>query len=72
MSLHCLKPTILSTLLNPLLAYRFNSPSLKKALGILLDKPGKPFFNLPSSLSHLPLPTLFKILERVAASCLSP
>jgi len=41
-SVHSLKPSLLPSLLGPLLAHGFHPPSLKKALGIVLDKPGKP------------------------------
>jgi len=41
-SVHRIKPSLLPSLLNPLLAHGFHPPSLKKALGIVLDKPGKP------------------------------
>jgi len=41
-SVHCLKPTLFPSLLDPLLTHGFHPDSLKKALGIVLDKPGKP------------------------------
>ena len=71
-SVHRLKPSLLPSLLNPLLAHGFHTPSLKKALGIVLDKLGKPLYDSPFSFRVIVLlRTLFKILERVVASCLS-
>ena len=71
-SLHHIRPTLLLSLLNPLLAHSFHAPSLQKALGIVLDKPGKPVYDSPSSFRIIILLcTLSKILERVAASRLS-
>jgi len=69
---HRIKPSLLSSLLDPLLAHGFHPPCLKKALGIVLDKPGKPSYDSPSSFRViLLLRTLSKILERVAASRLT-
>jgi len=71
-SVHRIKPSLLSSLLDPLLAHGFRPPSLKKALCIVLDKPGKPSYDLPSSFRVIVLlRTLSKILERVVASHLS-
>jgi len=71
-SVHCLKPSLLPSLLDPLLVHGFHPPSLKKALGIVLDKPGKPSYDSPSSFRVIVLlRTLSKILERVVASRLS-
>jgi len=71
-SVHRIKPSLLPSLLDPLLAHGFHPPSLKKALGIVLDKPGKPSYDSPSSFRVIILlRTLSKILERVVASCLS-
>jgi len=71
-SVHRLKPSLLSSLLDPLLAHGFHPPSLKKALDIVLDKPGKPSYDSPSSSRVIVLlRTLSKILERVVASRLS-
>jgi len=71
-SVHRIKPSLLPSLLDPLLAHGFHPPSLKKALGIVLDKPGKPLYDSPSSFRVIVLlRTLSKILERVVASRLS-
>jgi len=68
-SVHRIKPSLLPSLLDPLLAHSFHPPCLKKALGIVLDKPGKPSYDSPSSLRVIILlRTLSKILERVVAS----
>jgi len=71
-SVHRIKPHLLPSLLDPLLVHGFHPPSLKKGLGIVLDKPGKPSYDLPSSFRvNVLLRTLSKILERVVASRLS-
>jgi len=71
-SVHSLKPSHLPSLLDPLLAHSFHPPSLKKALGNVLDKPGKPSYDSPSSFRVIVLlQTHSKILERVVASRLS-
>ena len=54
------------------MANGFHPPSVKKALGIVLDKPGKPSYDSPSSFRVIVLlRTLSKILERVVTSRLS-
>jgi len=69
---HRLKPSLLDSLLDPLLAHGFHPPSLKKALSIVLDKLGKPSYDSPSSFRVIVLlRTLSKILERVVTSRLS-
>ena len=68
-SVHQIKPSLLPSLLDPQLAHGFHPPSLKKALGIVLNKPGKPSYDSPASFRVIVLlHTLSKILERVAAS----
>ena len=71
-SVHRLKLSLLPSLLDPLLAHGFHPSSLKKALGIVLDKPGKPSYDSPSSFRVIVLlRTLSKILERVVTFRLS-
>jgi len=71
-SVHRIKPSLLPSLLDPMLAHGFHPPSFKKALGNVLDKPGKPSYDSPSSFRVIVLlRTLSKILERVVASHLS-
>ena len=71
-SVHRIKPSLLPSLLDPVLAHSFHPPCLKKALGIVLDRPGKPSYDAPSSFRVIVLlRTLSKILERVVASRLS-
>jgi len=71
-SVHRLKPSLLPSLLDPLLAHGFPPLSLKKTLDIILDKPGKSWYDSPSSFRVIVLlRTLSKILERVVVSCLS-
>ena len=71
-SLHRITPSLLPSLLDPLLAHGFHPPSPKKALGIVLDKPGKPGYNFPSCFSVIVLLlTLPNILKRIAALRLS-
>ena len=71
-SVHRLKPSLLPSLLDLMLAHGFHHPSLKKALGIVVDKPGKPSYDSLSSFRVIVrLRTLSKILERVVTSRLS-
>jgi len=71
-SVHPLKPSLLPSLLDPQLAHGFHPPSLKKALGIVLDKPGKPSYYSPFFFRVIVLlRTLSKILEMVVASRLT-
>jgi len=54
------------------LAHGFHPPALKKALDIVLDKPGKLSYDSPTSFKVIDLlRTLPKILERVVTSRLS-
>jgi len=48
-SVHRIQSSLLPSLLDTLLAHGFHPPSLKKALGIVLDKPGKAAYDSPSS-----------------------
>jgi len=68
-SLHCIKPSLLPSLLDPLLAHGFHPPSLKKALCIVLNKPGKSSYDSPYFFMVIVLlRKLSKILERVVIS----
>ena len=59
-------PDILLSLLAPLVRVGYHPPSLKHANGVVLDKPGKPSYDSPSSFRIIvPLKTISKILERV-------
>jgi len=69
---HLTAPHILTDLLGALLKFGYHPPSLKKANGIVLDKPGKPSYDSPASFRVIVLlQTVSKILERVIASRLS-
>jgi len=59
-------PHLIYDLLAPLVAHGFHPPALKMANGIVLDKPGKPSYDLPSSFRVLVLLQTFSmILERI-------
>ena len=65
-------PALLTNLIRPLLQYGHHPSSLKKANGVVLDKPGKASYNSPASFWVIVLlETLSKIVERVTASRLS-
>jgi len=65
-------PHIILDLLAPLVAYGSYPLSLKRADGIVLDKPGKPSYDSPSSFRVIVLlQTFSKILERIINSRLS-
>ena len=65
-------PALLTNLIGPLLQYGHHPSSLKKANGIVLDKPGKASYDSPASFRVIVLlETLSKIVERVTASGLS-
>jgi len=69
---HRVAPHILLDLLAPLVAYGSHPLTLKKADGIVLDKPGKPSYDSPSSFRVIVLlQTFSKILERIMNSRLS-
>ena len=71
-SLHRVAPGILTSLLGPLLLFGHHPSSMKMANEVVLDKPGKPSYNSPSSFRiTVLLQTISKILERIMASCLS-
>jgi len=62
-------PHLILDLLAPLAAPGFHPPALKMADGIVLDKPGKPFYESPSSFRVIVLlETFSKILERIMNS----
>ena len=65
-------PALLTNLIGPLLQYGHHPSSLKKANGIVLDKPGKASYDSPASFRVIVLlETLSKIIERITASRLS-
>ena len=65
-------PSLLLGLLAPLVSHGFHAPSLKKADSIVLDNPGKPSYDSPSSFRVIVLLMTFsKILERIMKSRLS-
>jgi len=65
-------PHLILDLLAPLVSYGFHPPALKMADGIVLDKPGKPSYDSPSSFRVIVLlQTFSKILERIINSRLS-
>ena len=71
-SLHRIAPDLLTALLGPLLLFGHHPSIMKMANGVVLDKPGKPSYDSPSSFRIIvPLQTVSKILERIVASRLS-
>jgi len=65
-------PHLVQDLLAPLIAHGFHPTTLKAADGIVLDKPGKPSYDSPSSVRVIVLlKTFSKILERIMNSRLS-
>ena len=71
-AVHRIVPSMLTSLLAPLLRFGHHPSSLKKAKSVVLDKPSKPSYDSPSSFRIIVLlQTVFKILERIAASRLS-
>ena len=69
---HLAAPHLLTDLLAPLLRYGHHPASLKKANGVVLDKPGKPSYDSPTSFRIIVLlQTVSKILERIVASRLA-
>ena len=70
--IHLVAPHLIQDILPPLVAHRFHPPALKMAEGIVLDKPGKPSYDSPSSFRVIVLlQTFSKILERIMNSRLS-
>jgi len=70
--IHRVGSHLIHDLLAPLVAHGFHPPALKMANGIVLDKPGKPSYDSPSSFRALVLlQTFSKILERIMNSRLS-
>jgi len=69
---HRVAPHHIHDLLAPLVTYGSHPLTLKKADGIVLDKPGKPSYDSPSSFCGIVLlQTFSKILERIMNSRLS-
>ena len=69
---HLTAPRLLTDLLGPLLKFGYHPVLMKKAHGIVLDKPGKPSYDSSASFRVIVLlQTVSKILERVIASRLS-
>ena len=59
-------PSLLLDLLAPLVTFGYHPTILKHANGVVLDKPGKPSYNTPSSFRIIVLlKTISKILERI-------
>jgi len=66
---HRVAPHLIQDLLAPLVAHGFHPPPLKMADGIVLDNPGKPSYDSPSSFPVIMLlQTFSKILERIRNS----
>jgi len=69
---HRVAPHLIQDLLAPLVTYGSHPLSLKRANGIVLDKPGKPSYDSRSSFRVIVLlQTFSKILERIMNSRLS-
>jgi len=69
---HRVAPHLIQDLLAPLITYGSHPLTLKRADGIVLDKPGKPSYDSPSSFRVIVLlQTFSKILERIMNSRLS-
>ena len=67
-----IKPAVLIDMLSPLVTFGYNSPCLKHANRVILDKPGKPSYDTPASFHIIVLlKTISKILERVMTVRLS-
>ena len=69
---HLVAPHLIHDLLDPLVTYGSHPLTLKRAEGIVRDKPGKPSYDSPSSFRVIVLlQTFSKILERIMNSRLS-
>jgi len=65
---HKAKEQLLPALFTPLLAHGYHPLAMKKANGIVQDKPGKPDYRTPASFRIIVLlETVSKILERLSA-----
>ena len=70
--MHRVAPHLIHDLLSPLVTYGSHPLTLKRADGIVLNKPGKPSYDSPSSFRVIVLlQTFSKILERIMNSRLS-
>jgi len=70
--LHRVAPHLIQDLLAPLVTYGSHPLTLKRADGSVLDKPGKPAYDSPSSFPVIVfLQTFSKIRERIMNSRLS-
>lgn len=59
-------PDILHSLLAPIVAFSYHPPTLKYPNGVVLDKPGKPFYDSPASFRIIVLlKTVSKIVQRI-------
>ena len=71
-SLHSIAPDILTAPLGSLLLFGHHPSSMKRANGVVIDNPGKPSYDSPSSFRIIVLlQTVPNILERIVASRLS-
>ena len=70
--LHKMFPCILQSLTSPLVERGYHAVSLRKGEGVVLDKPGKPSYDTPTSyLLIVLLEILSKIVERLISNRLS-
>jgi len=66
-----INPSILLGILAPLVLLEYHPASLKSSNGVVLDKPGKPSYESPSSFRIIVLiRTISKVLERIIATSL--
>ena len=67
--MNAINPSILLQILSPLVSLGYHPASLKVANGVILDKPGTPSYESPSSFRIIVLlRTVSKILERIIAA----